>query len=72
MAKIEIKFQDDYWVSQDENLDRLREAGYTAAKYGEKYVLYRIDTEKVRFKVVGEFDTPEELNQMLNLIVEGS
>jgi hypothetical protein len=72
MAKVKIKVQDDTWVECNADLDRLRDAGYSAAACNGKFVLYRIDEVKVRFKAIGEFDTVEELNRMINLIVGDS
>ena len=67
---------DNGWVSHTRTSRRLRDAGYTVGGYIDndvpKYVLYRIDQSGVGasgYTIVHEFDTPEELNNMVKLLI---
>lgn len=67
---------DNGWVSNTNTSRRLRNAGYTVGGYIDngvpKYVLYRVEQSGVGvngFAVVHEFDTPEELNAMVKLLI---
>jgi len=66
---------DNGWVSHTNTSRRLRDAGYTVGGYIDngvpKYVLYRVvgGVGVNGFAVVHEFDTPEELNNMVKLLI---
>ena len=61
------------WVETGPALRRLAEKGYTVSGYTDKgmphYMLYRNEDGR-RFELVHEFNTPEELNNMLKLLLE--
>lgn len=64
---------DNGWVDSNSAVNsRLHRKGYSVGGYIDKgipkYVLYRIDNEK--FDRVHEFDTNEELNNMLKLLLD--
>lgn len=56
---------DDGWIVQNDYLIKAHEAGYSATMWQGKYLLFKVDdlTEYV-------FDTPEELNRMMKLLVK--
>lgn len=67
---------DNGWVSHTNTSRRLRDAGYTVGGYIDngvsKYALYRIDQSGVgarMFTIVHECNTPEELNNMVKLLI---
>jgi hypothetical protein len=67
---------DHGWVSHTRTSKRLRDAGYTVGGYIDKgvtkYALYRLEQSGVgagMFTIVHEFDTPEELNNMVKLLI---
>jgi len=66
---------DNGWVTYTNTSRRLRDAGYTVGGYIDngvsKYVLYRVvgGVGVNGFAVVHEFDTPEELNNMVKLLI---
>jgi hypothetical protein len=70
MSNREIRV-DNGWVDTHAH-KRLNQAGYLVGGYVDqgipKYVLYRIDGGK--FERVHEFDTNEELNTMLKLLLD--
>ena len=72
MSDREIKV-DNGWVDSNSAVNsKLHRKGYSVGGYIDKgipkYVLYRIDDG--RFARVHEFDTTEELNTMLKLLLE--
>ena len=72
MAKIKIKFDGD-WYEQTDDSRRLADAGYAVGAIDGKYVLFRKREEgSVKYSLVHEFDTTEELHKMLDLLIEGS
>jgi hypothetical protein len=67
---------DNGWVTHTDTSYRLRSAGYTVGGYIDKgvpkYVLYRLEQSGVgagMFTIVHEFDTPEELTNMVKLLI---
>lgn len=67
---------DNGWVSHTRMSRRLRDAGYTVGGYTDKgvtkYVLYRIEQSGVgagMYTTVHEFDSTEELNNMVKLLI---
>ena len=67
---------DNGWVSHTNTSRRLRDAGYTVGGYIDKgvskYVLYRMEQSGVdagMFTIVHEFATPEELTNMVKLLI---
>lgn len=67
---------DNGWVSDTNTSRRLRNAGYSVGGYIDKgvsrYVLYRVEQSGVgagMYTVVHEFDSPEELNAMVKLLI---
>ena len=65
---------DGGWVEDSTPVRRLREKGYYVGGYIDKgqpkYSLYRKNDDKVRFEHVHEFDSAEELNNMVKLLLE--
>jgi len=59
---------DGKWVMHTSYYDKVMAAGYTATEWQGKYVLYGMKDGV--YKEIHEFDTPEELNRMLKLLVE--
>ena len=64
---------DNGWVNTHSSVSKkLYAKGYSVGGYIDKgipkYVLYRIDDGK--FERVHEFDTPEEMNNMIKLLIE--
>lgn len=67
---------DNGWVSSTNTYHRLRDAGYTVGGYINngvpKYVLYRLEQSGVgagMYTIVHEFDTPEELDNVVKLLI---
>ena len=67
---------DNGWVSDTNISRRLRDAGYSVGGYIDngvpRYVLYRMGQSGVgagMFTIVHEFDSPEELNNMVKLLI---
>ena len=67
---------DNGWVSDTNTSRRLRNAGYTVGGYIDKgvprYVLYRIDRTSSGVGIhtrIHEFDSPEEVNAMVKLLI---
>lgn len=67
---------DNGWVSHTDTTRRLHGAGYTVGGYIDKgvsrYVLYRIEQSGVgaaAYTAIHEFDTPEELKNMIKLLI---
>lgn len=67
---------DNGWVSSTNTYRQLRDAGYTVGGYIDngvpKYVLYRLEQSGVgagMYTIVHEFDTPEELDNVVKLLI---
>lgn len=71
MAKNHIEFE-GVWLLHTEGISKLGDMGYHVGKYDDKYLLFRNDgSGKGRYFKVGEFDTLEELNNMVSLLIDG-
>ena len=72
MSDREIVFSEGWVVSNDAS-HRLRQKGYSAAGWSSngkaEYALYRWKDDHTYEKVC-EFDTPEELNNMVKLLLD--
>lgn len=73
MSDREIKFVGGGWVVSNDASHRLRQKGYSADGYIDKgvrkYALYR-DKGGRNFELIHEFNTPEELNNMVKLLLD--
>jgi hypothetical protein len=72
----ELRIEDGYVVGTGEDTvhHRLRALGYSVGGYIDKgvprYTLYRYNRGIDRYESVHDFDTPEELNNMVKLLLE--
>jgi hypothetical protein len=57
---------DGEWLVQDEYVRKLAKAGYGIVRWGGKYVLHNFEKGGEAYN----YDTVEELNRMLKLLVE--
>lgn len=64
---------DNGWVTQSDTNRKLHALGYSVGGYIDKgvprYVLYRKNDKKIRFERVHEFDSAEELNRTIKLLI---
>jgi hypothetical protein len=58
---------DGEWLVQDEYVRKLAEAGYGIVRWNNKYVLHNFAKGGEAY----DYDTLDELNRMLKLLVEG-
>ena len=57
---------DDGWLVQDDYVLKAFDAGYSATMWEGKYLLFNVHTPMQEYV----FDTLEELNRMMKLLVE--
>lgn len=74
MSNREVKF-DNGWIPSASPVNaKLFKKGYSVGGYIDKgvpkYVLYRADDVRMKFERIHEFDTAEELNNMVKLLIE--
>lgn len=73
MSDREIKFVGG-WVETNSTYRRLQDKGYSAGGWIDKglpkYALYRREEGVLSFVMLHEFDTAEELNNMVKLLLD--